>query len=178
MLQTLSNIPDHHFSHIRSLCLDFGWHTSGGLHTFGGFLHHKVDQSMSDSEDQSLSDSDDQFNDPFYVVVDEPPPFDGIKRLLDAVLRKGSEKLVVKLLWTTSVSIPVQRETVWVEEEEHWGCGEFMSHVEGFRSFREWFRTWGYNEDRVRLISRLQWKDERPDELNWEGVEMEKYWDC
>jgi hypothetical protein len=98
MLQTLSKIPDHHFSHSKSLSRFCLAHTPWFAHIQLS-SPSQIYPSKSNSEDQSSNDSDDRSNNPFYVVVDDkPPPFDGIKRLLDAVLRKGSEKLIVKLL--------------------------------------------------------------------------------
>jgi hypothetical protein len=157
MLRRLSLIPDTHFCHIRSLCLDFGWHPDRGF-VYGCFPQ-------------------DQWDDPAYsasIASSEHPPLDDMKQLLDEILRQGSDNIIVKLLWTTSLSIPRQHEVVY-ENERDWEDGDYPTPALAPALFRDWFRTWGYSEDRVRLITRIQWRNNEFEDPNWEEIEGEKY---
>jgi hypothetical protein len=153
MLRRLAIIPDDHFRHIPSLCLDFGWHTTYGI----------VDPWL-----------------PSPGTADERPHYDKERRLLDHILSKGSKTIVVKVLWTTSLSMPLESSCTWQYDQgdgySGWGCDNLLSELDDPVLFEEWFRSWGYC-DRVRLITRVQWQDEWPDEINWEGVEIARYCD-
>ena len=57
-----------------------------------------------------------------------------------------------------------------------WGSDNSLLEFDGIPLFEEWFRSWGYYH-RVRLVTRVQWNDESPDEINWEGVDLDRYCD-
>ena len=79
-------------------------------------------------------------------TADGRPHYDKERRLLDHILSKGSKTFVFKVLWTTSLSIPLESSCTWQPDQGDgnpgWGHDNLSSELEDPLLFEEWFRSW------------------------------------
>lgn len=136
----LSAIPDHHFYHIQSHCLDSGWRYATG-----------------------------------FVYTRNPLYGAKFHMLIRYILGRGNENLVIKLLWSMTIPAPVERLAKWDAVCGWSGYEEWESRLSQFLEFKDHFRLWGYDEDRVRIITRLNSKEEFPGPADWEYDQLEEY---
>jgi hypothetical protein len=96
-----------------------------------------------------------------------------LKSLFDEILRRGNDKLVIKVLWSASISTRFGI----LSAREKKRCPEHVRNMASESSrFRSWFRTWGYDESRIRLITRVAWRDRIRDsdsDWDWDNDEEE-----
>ena len=92
------------------------------------------------------------------------------KELIDGILERGDDKVIIKLLWSTTLYSPLEGRS-HEENKEYHGTGVLSAE---FRNFRKAFAEWGYG-DRVRLITRVSWLDELPNEDFPEVMESARY---
>jgi hypothetical protein len=101
------------------------------------------------------------------------------RRLLDHIMSKCSKNLVVKVLWTTSLVIPLESSSTWRDGADGYfgrGYEHLFSQLDDPLSFEECFESWGY-DDRVKPITRVHWMREWPDEINWKREKIARYLD-
>jgi len=92
------------------------------------------------------------------------------RELIDSILERGNDRVIIKLLWSTTLYSPLEARS-HEENKEYYRSGVLSAE---FRDFRKAFAKWGYG-DRVRLISRVSWLDELPNEDFPEVMESDRY---
>lgn len=149
--------------------------------------HNMEDEDCSDEGSFEYYETDE--GDDWSVLSDEVSSQDEyspkriFKELMDDILRRGNKNLVVKILWNTTVSIPLQTESTWNEELGQWGLYYTMwrkskfheNHLGTILKFKDKFRELGYDEERVRLITRINWVDNWPGDKYWNQWQWEEY---
>lgn len=106
------------------------------------------------------------------IPIKVPPPGEGLwmkafKHIMSEILRRGSKDLVIKLLWSTTMSVPVQEASEWHSCQNRCGArnpaeresiGDIHPNFsDTFLQFKDDFRKLGYDEERVRLITMVRW---------------------
>jgi hypothetical protein len=67
--------------------------------------------------------------------------------------------LVVKILWSTSMSISLERRCTWRKDKQRYEYKNIESLSAQFRRFNAQLKALGYDEAQVRVIARVDWKD-------------------
>jgi hypothetical protein len=132
----LAAIPDHHFYLIQSLCFDFLWRDPSGLP-----LSHRENTTGSTGDHKFTQDLD---------------------KVIEKVLHQGNKGLAVKIFWSTAMSTPLERLCTWNEDEQIYMYKKMESHSAQFRRFNAKCKSLGYDENRIKLVARVEWSDDMP----------------
>ena len=81
-----------------------------------------------------------------------------LDELIEHVMHRGNKTLVVKILWSTSMSISLERLCTWRKDKQRYEYKNVESHSAQFRRFNAQFKALGYDETLVRSYcqSRLE----------------------
>jgi hypothetical protein len=159
ILKQISTIPSHCFCLIRSLCFDLDWVDPSGFLRPGYCGCRKRQPSYC-----------------VYCRLSIARFIEDLDQLIEHVLSHGNEGLVVKLLWSTTMSIPLEQRCTWREDEKRYMHENIECHSAGFRRFITEFKSLGYDQQRIRVITRVAWKDEMPQSYG-KGMKVSDDWD-